>query len=184
MRESNTVNQIDEFTVENILSVEEKKILDSFTESFYQNIKKKYNLEDKKLKIVLSEKDENKNYIPASIFSIELGVSEGIVKFLHENRHLCFKDISNILQKSQSNVIVTYRKTQKKSPRLFTRISYNYKINLSAFSKDLTCLESACIYLKEHYLLNYHKIGQILDRDERTIWTVYHRASKKKGDKK
>jgi hypothetical protein len=184
MRESNTVSEMNDLSVETLLSVDEKKILNSFADSFYLNIKKKYNLEDKKLKIILTDKDENKNFIPSSIYSIDLGIFEGTVKFLHENRHLAFKDISEIMQKSQSNVIVTYRKTQKKSPKPFSKINYNYKINLSIFSKRLTCFESVCIYLKEIYHFNYHKIGKILDRDERTIWTVYHRAKKKRGETK
>jgi hypothetical protein len=184
MRESNAVSEIEDFSVENVLSSEEKKILNSFMESFYQNIKRKYNLEDKRLKITLSDKDENRNFIPVSIFTIELGIFEGTVKFLHENKHLSFKEISEILKRSPSNVIVTYRKTQKKSPKPFTKISYNYKINLSAFSKETTCFEAVCVYLKDNYNLNYHEIGQMLDRDDRTIWTVYHRASKKKGERK
>jgi DNA-directed RNA polymerase specialized sigma24 family protein len=45
-------------------------------------------------------------------------------------------------------------------------------------------MESVVDYMKDSLGLSYHEIAKELNRDDRTIWTVYHRASKKKGDKK
>jgi hypothetical protein len=39
-------------------------------------------------------------------------------------------------------------------------------------------------YLKEEKKLSFHKIAIILNRDDRTIWTCWHRASKKIGSKR
>ena len=33
---------------------------------------------------------------------------------------------------------------------------------------------------EEEYNLTYHQIGQLINRNDRTIWTVYNRAKKKK----
>ena len=45
-------------------------------------------------------------------------------------------------------------------------------------------MESVVFYLKEKMGMTYHEIAVELNRDDRTIWTVYNRALKKRGDKK
>jgi hypothetical protein len=53
-------------------------------------------------------------------------------------------------------------------------------IPVSIFNKPkLSPFEAIVKYLKEEKGLNYHKIGEILNRDERNIWTVYNRVKKK-----
>ena len=44
----------------------------------------------------------------------------------------------------------------------------------------LTIYESLIVYLKEQQEFTYREIGDLLKRDERNIWTVYHRALKKR----
>jgi len=38
--------------------------------------------------------------------------------------------------------------------------------------------------MKESFGMTYHEIALSLNRDDRTIWTVYNRALKKKGGDK
>ena len=46
-------------------------------------------------------------------------------------------------------------------------------------------MESVVYYMKNILEMSYHEIAISLNRDDRTIWTVYNRALKKKGgDKK
>ncbi len=45
-------------------------------------------------------------------------------------------------------------------------------------------MESIVYYMKKELEMNYHDIAVSLNRDDRTIWTVYNRAIKKKGEKK
>jgi DNA-directed RNA polymerase specialized sigma24 family protein len=45
-------------------------------------------------------------------------------------------------------------------------------------------MESVVFYMKDTLGLTYHEIAVELNRDDRTIWTVYNRAKSKKGDKK
>jgi DNA-directed RNA polymerase specialized sigma24 family protein len=53
-------------------------------------------------------------------------------------------------------------------------------IPISVFKKPkLTPFEAMVKYLKEEKNLNYRQIGNLLNRDERNIWTVYSRAKKK-----
>jgi hypothetical protein len=46
--------------------------------------------------------------------------------------------------------------------------------------RKLSVLEILVEYLKEKRNLNYHQIASLLNRDDRTIWTVYNRAKKKR----
>ena len=52
----------------------------------------------------------------------------------------------------------------------------------SSIFKDrtLSVLEVMVEYLKEKLNLSYHEIALLLNRDDRTIWTVYQRAKKKR----
>ena len=46
--------------------------------------------------------------------------------------------------------------------------------------RTLKVLEAIVEYLKEKKGYNYHEIGKLLNRDERTIWTVHNRSKKKR----
>ncbi|MFH1072109.1 MAG: hypothetical protein V1743_01640 [Nanoarchaeota archaeon] len=53
----------------------------------------------------------------------------------------------------------------------------------SAIFKDrqVAVLEIMVEYLKKNTCLSYHQIAKLLNRDERTIWTAYHRVEKKRA---
>jgi len=46
--------------------------------------------------------------------------------------------------------------------------------------RRLAVLESIVAYLKENKGMQYHEIAEMLNRDQRTIWTVYQRTLKKR----
>lgn len=50
--------------------------------------------------------------------------------------------------------------------------------------RQLKVLEVLVEYLKDNCNLSYHEIAVLLNRDDRTIWTVYHRANKKRNNEK
>ena len=45
---------------------------------------------------------------------------------------------------------------------------------------SISVLEAIVEFLKEKKGLTYHQIGELINRDERNIWTVYNRAKKKR----
>jgi hypothetical protein len=47
--------------------------------------------------------------------------------------------------------------------------------------RSLKVLEILVEYLKEHQNMTYHEIAVLLNRDDRTVWTVYNRAKKKRA---
>ena len=46
--------------------------------------------------------------------------------------------------------------------------------------RTISVLEAITKYLKEEKNLTYHQIAILLNRDDRTIWTCYNRAKKKR----
>jgi len=56
------------------------------------------------------------------------------------------------------------------------------KIPISVLSdRSLATLEAVVVYMKDTLNLTYHQIAELLNRDDRTIWTCYNRAAKKRG---
>ncbi len=45
--------------------------------------------------------------------------------------------------------------------------------------RSISVLEAIVRYLKEKKGMSYHEIAVLLNRDDRTIWTVYNRTLKK-----
>ena len=53
------------------------------------------------------------------------------------------------------------------------------EIPVSIFSKELGGLEAMSKYMKENLNMSYHEIAEKLGRNERTIWSSYHKANQK-----
>lgn len=143
----------------------------------YYRLKLKY----KKTDIInLLEREEH--YIPLSIFNKKLGSLEVITKYLVENRNLSLKQISILLNRSNKNIWNSYNNSKKKFSNNLT-IKDSILLPLSSLKDSkYTLLENIVSYLKDSLKLNYHKIAVLLHRDDRTIWTIYHRYKKKKSN--
>ena len=121
--------------------------------------------------------------VPISVFKNDkLGSLETIVKYLRENLLLSFKQIGFLANRNEVALAVSYRNARKKLEAKFvvTEIS-PYSIPVSILQdRKLSVLENIVSYLKDTFGLAYHKIAVLLNRDDRTIWTVYQRARKKR----
>ena len=63
------------------------------------------------------------------------------------------------------------------------KIKRENNINIPIYifqDRTLSVLETIVEYLKEKLKLTYHEIAVLLNRDDRTIWTCYHRAKEKR----
>ena len=49
--------------------------------------------------------------------------------------------------------------------------------------RSVSVLEASVEYLKNNEKLSFHEIALLINRDDRTIWTVYDRAKKKRKSK-
>ena len=120
--------------------------------------------------------------VPISVFKNDkLGSLETIVKYLRENLLLSFKQIASLTNRNEIALAVTFRNAKKKLPTKFVEEIPPYFIPVSILQdRNLSVLENIVYYFKNTFGLTYHKIALLLNRDDRTIWTVYQRAKKKK----
>ncbi|MBI5392278.1 hypothetical protein HZA96_00275 [Candidatus Woesearchaeota archaeon] len=123
--------------------------------------------------------------IPLCIYTDKLSGLEIITKFLRENLYLEFKEIAQLLNRSEKTIWQAYDDSRQKSSEFFSanknnnirNNKNNYFIPLSIFSnRKLSILESLVKYLKERNYLTLAEISTLLNRDQRTIWTVYNRV--------
>ncbi len=150
--------------------------------SIEQDIKKledKYSLSFDEILKILDRKKEM--LLPLSIFKNEkLSVLEAIVKYLKESLNLDYKRVASLLNRNYDSIAITYRNSRKKMKDKLDESS-DKKIPLEIFrDKKLSILENLTSYLKENMNYTYHEIAVLLNRDDRTIWTCYNRAMKKK----
>ena len=120
--------------------------------------------------------------VPLSVFKNDyLASLETIVKYLRENLLLSFKQIASLTNRNPISLAVSYRIAKKKMEAKFAEEISPYSIPVSILQdRNLSVLENVASYLKDTFGLTYHKIAVLLNRNDRTIWTVYQRAKKKK----
>ena len=113
--------------------------------------------------------------IPISIFKTILPPLEALVRYLKEHLGLRFHEIAQKLNRDDRTIWVTYRNSLSKYVEF--SIDDTLQIPLSILAdRNLSVLEHVSKYLKENYNYSNKKIAALLDKDESTIWTVYHRA--------
>jgi hypothetical protein len=124
--------------------------------------------------------------LPSCIFdNSSLSALETIVKYLKEHKDLRFTNIAKLLNRDQRAINTTYRVSKKKMLLPLQIKESKYHIPVSLFTnRELSVLENLVSYLKQEHSLSYRKIGLVLRRNERTIWTTYQRAIKKQGGTK
>jgi hypothetical protein len=118
--------------------------------------------------------------VPCSIFNARLTVLQSLVKYLSEKGEKS-GDIARTLQMTTSGVWRVLRDAKKllPSPSL---VADSILVPISLFKEGgLSATESLVAHLKERHGLRYRAIGGMLQRDERTIWTIYRRAVKKRA---
>ncbi|MBI2102069.1 hypothetical protein HYT53_05665 [Candidatus Woesearchaeota archaeon] len=159
----------------------EKKLLDTLSYLREQGFSSEEIIELISKLLRVEAKEEVK--VPISVFNNDyLSSLENIVKYLRENLLLSFKQIAELTNRNEIALAVTYRNAKKKMEAKFvvTEIS-PYSIPVSILKdRNISVLENIVAYLKDNFGLAYHKIAVLLNRDDRTIWTVYQRAKKKK----
>ena len=117
--------------------------------------------------------------IPITIFTNKLGGLEGLVKYLKENIGMTYHEIAEILKRDDRTIWTAYNKSIKKQPTKLIIKKTLIFIPISILkNRKLTILEAIIVYLKDKGM-RYIEIADLLNRDQRNIWTIYSRAIKK-----
>jgi len=126
------------------------------------------------------KKQLKENVLPVFIFKNDLlSALEAIVKYLKEEHNLSYVEISRLLNRSNKTIWITYQRAKKKMPKKLVGKS-QILIPVEIFqNRKFSVLESLASYLKQEQGISYKEIAKLINRNYRTILTVYRRFRKK-----
>lgn len=156
---------------------------DRLEQAAFSHILEKYNVTKEDILNLAFRKNATELSFPAAILRTrELSSLEAIVKYLRENRSLGYKDIAILLNRNFKTLAVTYKVARSKKAEKFPETIEDdlHRIGYSAFTARLSVLEAICVYLRS-LGRSYAEISRLINREQRTIWTVCNRAKRKLG---
>ena len=121
--------------------------------------------------------------MPSDIFQDRsYSILETLVVYLKESQGLKYSEIGELLNRNGRTIWTCYHRALKKQRKPFEKFPQSILIPLRIFrNRSVSFSEALVKYLKDSMHLSYHDIGILLNRNERTIWTLYARLKKKKG---
>jgi hypothetical protein len=145
--------------------------------TLFEKTTKKFNINRKEfLKIIKAREEIN---IPSTIFEKKLGALESLVKYMKENLNMNYHEIAKELKRNERTIWTAYKNAKEKTKKPIKIKKTEIFLPTSIFeNENLTVLESCIIYLKEKEM-KFSEIAELLNRDQRNIWSVYSRAIKK-----
>jgi len=141
----------------------------------------RYNISKKDILDFAEDKRSFDNSIPSTILRIKaLSSLEAIVKFLRENRNVSYKAMGLLLNRNPKTLAVTYCVAKSKNPNVVSNDVEKdlTRIPFTAFNNNFSILESICVHLKSSHH-SYADVARIINKDQRTVWTVCMRAESK-----
>ncbi len=154
-------------------------LTDSYKEILFSRLKSLSNPE--KLEVIsFLTKQLKENALPVSIFkNNSLSALEAIVKYLKEEHNFSYVEISRLLNRSNKTIWITYQRAKKKMPKKLVGKS-QILIPVEIFqNRKFSILESLVSYLKQEQNISYKEIAKLINRNYRTVLTVYRRFKKK-----
>lgn len=148
---------------------------------------KKYLNSTKKPRKEKSSPDFNSQItsIPSKIFqNRSFSILETLAVYLKEDARLNYRQIGQLLNRNERTIWTCYNRAKQKNFSKAESHPESIDIPLKIFrNRDVSFSEALIKYLKEDLRFSYHQIGVLLNRDDRTIWTLYSRFLKKEKNK-
>jgi hypothetical protein len=120
-------------------------------------------------------------FVPVSIFTNGASGLESISKYLKESLGMKYCMIAELMNRDDRTIWNACTEASRKAPQ-FTAEDASVKIPVSIFQdRSLSVLEAIAEYLKEALDMRYCDIAALLGKNQRTVWTVYSRAKKKRN---
>ena len=129
--------------------------------------------------------EANRDLVPVDIFDSNLGALEALVKYLREDCSMKNKQVSEMTGRKTTTVSTAYRKAVSKFSTRFKIKNPNFTVRLNILlAENYTVLENLIMYLRDNEKNKFSEIAKRLNRDIRSVWTIYNRAQKKVTDDK
>jgi len=120
------------------------------------------------------------NVLPVFIFkNNSLSALETIVKYLKEEHNLSYAEISRLLNRSSKTIWITYQRAKKKMPKKLKGKSDSFIPARIFQNRKFSVLENLVSYLRQEQNISYREIAKLINRNYRTVLTVYRRFRKK-----
>jgi len=145
----------------------------------FEDLKSKYGLSEDQ--VVSSIKEKPSILVPTSIFTNKNARPlEILCKYLREEHNLNYNEISRLLNRDYRTVWTTYRNASKKLKAKLVAPPTKYVLPVNIFQdRRLSVLEAVVAHLKDQFALKLTEIASVLNRDQRNVWSIYHKAKKK-----
>ena len=119
--------------------------------------------------------------VPSSIFqNRSYSVLETLAVYLKDEKGLRYAEIGRILARNERTLWTCYHRAKQKTWQKEEHHPESISIPLSIFrNRKVSFSESLIHYLRSQLGMRYHEIAVILNRDDRTIWTLSHRFEAK-----
>jgi hypothetical protein len=120
--------------------------------------------------------------IPLNIFCSELGTLETLVKYLKENLGFSFSIIAAILNRDPRTIWGAYNSALEKHPEPYFEIRETAIELPTSMLQDrhFGMLENLVWHMHENLGMRYSRIATLIKRNDRTVWTAWMRARKKR----
>jgi|GEM_PF-4104967 len=172
--EDKLIESVEEILIEleKASSFSRKQVL----ELLINTLGKRYNIAKENLKKL---KETTLESVSISVFSSKLGGLESLVKYMRENLEMGFAEISEKLNRDYRTIWTAYNQSKKKKIEITLNEKDDLIIPTNIFkNRKLTIFEAIVVYLKEKEM-RYSRIAELLNRNQRNVWTMYSRATKK-----
>lgn len=149
---------------------------------YIEHFKDRLSPEDIQHALSLLQEITKEILLPSTIFTTpELSGLEAISVFLREEKRFSFTEMGKLLGRSPVTLSTTYRIAKQKRKAAIPVKETSYFIPASIFKdRKISVLENIVAYLHEQKQLRFVEIAKLLRRDQRTVWTAYSRAQKKR----
>lgn len=148
-------------------------------EQFFEFIEKRYGFGKHDLLEILKDKKGDDLLIPYAIFSDKLGIMESIVKYLHENKGLSFKDIASLTGRDNKNIWKTYQKASSKLGSRLKEGSDGFALEIIK-SARFSAFESIMYHImNKNKQIDIKDLSEKLKRKPTTIRTIFYRVRNK-----
>jgi hypothetical protein len=112
-----------------------------------------------------------------------LTVLEALIEYLKEHVKLNYRQIGVVLKRDERNIRDIYLHAKEKRLKSKFRAAVPEKVihvPVSIFAdRKVSALEALVAHLHVRLGFSYHEIAVMLNRDDRTVWTCYHRFKQK-----
>src|SRR3989344_7595344 len=120
-------------------------------------------------------------FLPVSIFTNGASGLEAISLYLRESLSFRYCTIAELLNRDDRTIWGAYSGSKQKIKDNLPVSDASVNVPVSIFKdRSLSVLEALAEYMKDQLNMRYCKIAMLLNKDQRTIWTVYKRAKRKR----